>query len=104
MDNDSFRSWLAIFAAKVKVRPIILFLDGHTTHTNEDAVRDAMKECIHIFNYFSNATHLLQPLDVSYMGNVKKSLYTAINKECYANKCQNISQERFTTLLSGNRH
>ena len=76
MTSDTFFTWISsIFypAVKDKIQfPILIFLDGHTSHINL-AVADFCREHeIIIFCFPPHASHVLQPLDVSVFGPLKK--------------------------------
>jgi len=58
-----FHAWFVKFLAETKsVCPLILLLDGHTTHTSIKTTELARKENVSIS---AHCTDLLQPLDVS---------------------------------------
>ena len=76
MTANVFFTWLSsIFFPSVrdKVRfPILIFLDGHTSHINL-AVADFCRENnIILYCFPAHASHVLQPLDVSVFGPLKK--------------------------------
>jgi len=65
MDLELFSEWFqSHFIPNVpKVRPLILLLDGHSSHFSPEAIHLAAKEDIILFALPPNTTHLLQPLD-----------------------------------------
>ena len=74
INSDCFFSWLSNhFYPEVKAKtPVILFLDGHTSHINL-AVYDFCKDYgIIIYCFPPHASHVIQPLDVSVYGPLKK--------------------------------
>jgi len=44
-------------------RPLLLLLDGHSSHYNPTTVRKAAEEGVILFTLPPHTTHLLQPLD-----------------------------------------
>ena len=86
ISSDTFFGWLSnLFYPSVKDKvqfPIILFIDGHTSHVNI-AVSDFCRDHDIILHCFpAHASHILQPLDVSVFGPLKKSWNKSI-KEFY---------------------
>ena len=57
-----FELFLAYAPAK---RPILLIMDGHSTHHNPAVIKTAAQEEIIVFLLPPSTTHLLQPLDRS---------------------------------------
>lgn len=51
--------------------PIILFMDGHSSHVSLPLSTFCSKNGIHLVAVFPNTTHLLQPLDVSVFHTMK---------------------------------
>jgi len=45
--------------------PVMLLLDGHTSHYTPEAIKVAVKNDIALFCLPPNATHVNQPLDLS---------------------------------------
>lgn len=54
-------------------RPILLLMDGHSSHYCLDTIRDAAKEKVILFVLPPNTTHLTQPLDKGVFGPLKSS-------------------------------
>ena len=65
IDQDLFDGWFADHFLKHAplARPLLLLLDGHSSHYCPDTVRLAAKERIIVFALPPNTTHLTQPLD-----------------------------------------
>ena len=83
MSSDTFFSWLAnlfypSIASKVAF-PIILFLDGHTSHLNVAVSEFCQERQIILYCLPPHASHILQPLDVSVFGPLKKLWNKAID-------------------------
>ncbi|KAH3708958.1 hypothetical protein DPMN_068417 [Dreissena polymorpha] len=61
-------------------QPVLLILDGHTTHTSSELIQWALTNNIHIFVLPAHTSHVLQPLDVAVFGPFKRFYYS----ECSA--------------------
>ena len=71
MTKEVFHDWFKKFARFVKVRPLLLILDGHLTHLSLDVILKAREEKITILKLPAHTTDLLQPLDVTCFGPLK---------------------------------
>jgi len=63
-----FGNWGIGYRTRLKLAPnaqLILFVDGHRTHFNEEALRIAKKFNIKIVVFPPNLSHIIQPLDVA---------------------------------------
>lgn len=54
-------------------RPVILFLDGHSSHMTLPLSELCSQNQIELVAFYPNATHVLQPLDVGVFGPLKKA-------------------------------
>ena len=83
MDTDCFFGWLAnLFykAVEDKIQfPILVFMDGHTSHINVAISDFARDKNIILYMFPPHASHLLQPLDVAVYGPLKKYWNDALN-------------------------
>ncbi|KAG9413690.1 hypothetical protein AC1031_022038 [Aphanomyces cochlioides] len=82
MNEDLFVSWLRHFSYSVGFgvkRPILLTIDGLSSHCTPKIVETAEEMAISLLCLPSNATHLLQPLDVS----VFKSFKSAVDRKIF---------------------
>lgn len=52
--------------------PVIVFLDGHSSHLSLELSEFCKDNQIALVSLFPNATHILQPLDVSVFGPIKQ--------------------------------
>eukprot|EP00745_Piridium_sociabile_P012380 TRINITY_DN190907_c0_g1_i1.p1 TRINITY_DN190907_c0_g1~~TRINITY_DN190907_c0_g1_i1.p1 ORF type:complete len:178 (-),score=23.43 TRINITY_DN190907_c0_g1_i1:26-559(-) len=70
MDKDMFMTWIRHFTTHVKPspdRPVLLIMDGHSSHTRSLAAIDYARENgIVMLSLPPHSTHRLQPLDVSF--------------------------------------
>ena len=82
------------------VRPVLLMLDGHSSHYNPSTVRMAAEQQVILFCLPPHTTHLTQPLD--------KSCFSALksfwNEECHMYTVNNpgkvVTRFQFSTLFS----
>lgn len=60
--------------------PVLLLLDGHSTHTkNLPLIEKARQSRVIILSFPPHCTHRLQPLDVSFMGPLSTFYAQAVN-------------------------
>ena len=102
MDSEIFHNWFTHhFLVHVPAaRPLLLLLDGHSTHYNPAFVRRAAEEKVIVFCLPPNTTHLTQPLDKGIFGPLK----TYWHQECQTFMGQNpgkvVTQYNFSALFS----
>ena len=67
MDGELFSQWFHYHFLKYapSSRPIILLLDGHSSHYNPCVIREAARAGVILFCLPPNTTHVAQPLDVA---------------------------------------
>lgn len=65
MDQQLFDAWLSSHFLRYAppTRPLLLLLDGHSSHYSPSAIRFAAKEQIIVFALPPHTTHVTQPLD-----------------------------------------
>ena len=78
IDGELFLTWLKKIFIKyiVSQRPVVLFIDGHSTHITLDVIDLCREKEIILFCLPPHTTHALQPLDVA----VFKGLKTQFSK------------------------
>ena len=57
----------------VQRRPLLLLVDGHSSHYDPETIRFAKEHCVIIFCLPPHTTHEAQSLDVSFLGPKKKN-------------------------------
>ena len=74
IEKDLYLKWFReVFLRSVPVeRPILLLVDGHKAHVMMDVIEEAVANKILVFCLPAHASHLLQPLDLSLFGPLKK--------------------------------
>ena len=67
--TELFEAWLSEHFLKhaVSARPLLLLLDGHSTHNQPEVIRYAKQQGVEILCLPPHATHEAQPLDYSTM-------------------------------------
>ena len=77
--SDIYLQWLHFFCENIPpIRPILLIVDGHSSHLSIEAIEFAKANSIHILCLPSHTTHILQPLDIG----VFKSFKSHFSKAC----------------------
>ena len=73
IDQELFDGWFTNHFLRYAplVRPLLLLLDGHSSHYCPDTIRLAAKEKVIIFALPPNTTHFSQPLDKGCFGPLK---------------------------------
>lgn len=73
MDMDLFEHWLTLHFLRYAppVRPLLLLMDGHSTHYSPAAIRLAAEQEVILFTLPPNTTHVTQPLDKGVFGLLK---------------------------------
>lgn len=66
-------------------RPLLLLLDGHSSHYQSELLRIAAAERVVLFCLPPHTTHLLQPLDNGVFGSVKRNWDEACHLFCSKN-------------------
>lgn len=73
IDQDLFNHWLQqhFLSNSVSHRPILLLLDGHSSHFKPETIRYAKENDVIIFYLLPHTTHECQPLDCSFFRPLK---------------------------------
>ena len=74
IEKDLYLKWFReVFLRSVPAEcPILLLVDGHKVHATMDVIAEAVANKILVFCLSAHASHLLQPLDLSLFGPLKK--------------------------------
>ena len=85
INSDLFDGWYEEVFLKLipAVRPILLLLDGHSTHYNPVTIKRAASDNVIIFCLPPNTTHLMQPLD---------QVCFSVLKKCWNEECLKYTQ------------
>lgn len=79
-------------------RPVLLLLDGHTTHCSREFEDLAKRECIEVLCLSPHTSHLYQPLDVGIYKSLKDNFCTAVQKQQRTKR--GLKRRHFGKLLS----
>jgi len=93
--SNIFEPWLT---AQNIERPVILYVDGHSSHMTLPVAEFCMDHQIELIALFPNATHLIQPLDVALFRTLKSSWRDCVNDWRVQNQ-RNLRREDFSPLL-----
>ena len=101
MDRDIFEAWFAnhFLAYVPPVRPILLLMDGHSTHFSPLFVNRAADEDIIVFCLPPHSTHRAQPLDKGVFGPLKQCWREECHSYLVKNPTKTISVYQFSKLF-----
>ena len=105
METPHFQEWFEeLFLPAVedltKTGPVILFLDGHNSHTALELISRAKAKKITIYCLPPHTTHLLQPLDLAVFGPLKSVWRKSVREHKLATNATQISKHVFPSVLS----
>ena len=102
MDYELFDIWFSNHFLRYapSARPILLLLDGHSSHYCPDTVKLAANEQILLFTLPPNTTHLSQPLDKGCFGPLKTAWKHACHQYITKNPGRVITRYQFSGLFS----
>ena len=79
MTSEVFFEWFQAFCENVTQRPLLLLLDGHLSHVSIEVIELAIKENVIILKFPAHVTNVLQSLDASCFGPLKKKWSALLN-------------------------
>ena len=102
MDGEVFDNWFShhFLVHAPAVRPLLLLLDGHSTHHNPSFVRKAAQEKVIVFCLPPNTTHITQPLDKGVFGPLKVAWAEQCHRYIQLNPGKVVTQYEFMDLFS----
>ena len=103
VDSELFRGWLSehFLAHAVGARPLLLLLDGHSSHYQPDLITYTRElGIIIIFCLPLHTTHESQPLDASVFKSLKQNWQHTCHKFIQSNPSLAITKYRFSGLFS----
>ena len=100
--TDLFESWLSEHFIKHAVgsRPLLLLLDGHSTHNQPNVIRLARKNGIIILCLPPHATHEAQPLDCAVFSPLKAQWQKVVHDFIQSNPGEVITKFNFNALFA----
>ena len=101
MDQELFDKWFCnhFLRYALCVRPILLLLDGHSSHYCPDTIRLAAQGKVIIFALPPNTTHLTQPLDKGCFGPLKMAWQNVCHKYVADNPGKVVTKYQFSPLF-----
>ena len=101
MDQELFDGWFTNHFLRYAplVRPLLLLLDGHSSHYCPDTIRLAAKEKIIIFALPPNTTHFSQLLDKGCFGPLKTHWKDECHKFMAKNPGEMVSRYSFSAVF-----
>lgn len=94
--TNVFYPWLLI--EKIQF-PIILYLDGHSSHVTMPTVQFCIDHQIELISLYPNATHIMQPLDVSLFRPMKIEWKRTMNEWRIHNAPEKLKREDFAEVM-----
>ena len=102
MDYEVFDNWFThhFLRHAPPTRPLLLLLDGHSTHYHPGFITKAACEEVIVFCIPPNTTHLVQPLDKGVFGPLKTYWHHACQKFMRKNPGQVVTEYAFNKIFS----
>ena len=102
MDQELFDGWLCNHFLRYAppTRPVLLLLDGHSSHYSPCSIRTAANEQIIIFALPPHTTHLSQPLDRGCFAPLKVAWRDVCHQYMADNPGKVVTRYNFSKLLS----
>ena len=102
MDGEVFENWFThhFLSRAPAVRPLLLLLDGHSTHYNPSFIRKAAQEKVIVFCLPPNTAHMTQPLDKGAFGPLKMAWAEQCHRYMQLNPGKVVTQYEFMALFS----
>ena len=100
--TELFEGWLTelFLPCTVSARPILLLLDGHSTHYQPDVVRFAQEHDVIMLYLPPHTSHETQPLDCGVFGPLKRHWSSACHDFFQKNPDKVVTKFHFNTLFS----
>ena len=105
MSADLFYEYIAnrfypwIVKTNIKL-PVILYLDGHVSHLSETLSKFCHENKIHLIALPPNATHIMEPLDVSFFAAFKSMYKKHLNLYRVVKEILSVRKEDFGMLVN----
>ena len=101
-DQEMFFFWMTeLFVKHIPpARPVLLLVDGHSSHYEPDTIRAAAEQGVIVFCLPPHCTHIAQPLDVSFFRPLKVYWSEACHTFMQENPGSVITKYQFSTLFS----
>lgn len=101
-DQELFKHWMTdLFLPNIPpARPVMLLLDGHSSHYEPHTIRLAAQEGVVILCLPPHTTHVSQPLDVSFFAPLKMYWSEACHLFMQENPGRVVTKYQFSSLFS----
>ena len=101
-DQELFYYWLTeLFVKQIPpARPVMLLVDGHSSHYEPESIRAAAEQGIIVFCLPPHSTHVAQPLDVSFFHPLKVYWSEACHTFMQENPGCVVTKYQFSRLFS----
>lgn len=101
-DQELFQIWFEFHFLRYAppIRPILLLMDGHSSHYCPDTLFLAAKEKVILFTLPPNTTHLTQPLDKGCFGPLKSAWRKACHDFMAENPGKVVSRYSFCSVFA----
>ena len=102
IDQKLFCEWLQkLFIANIPLaRPVLLLLDSHFSHYTPETIKIAAENEIILFCLPPHTTHVAQPLDISFLGPLKKHWFQTCNTYITENPGKVVTKFQFSSLFT----
>ena len=102
MDGELFDNWFRhhFLTYAPPVRPVLLLLDGHSSHYTPSLISKALEEGVIIFCLPPHSTHLTQPLDSCAFSSLKSCWKDECHKFMLSNPGKVVSRYTFSQVFS----
>ena len=101
IDQQLFDMWFHMHFLRYAppTRPLLLLMDGHSSHYCPETIRSAAQERVILFSLPPNTTHLTQPLDKAVFGPLKMFWRQACHNFIVKNPGVRISKHNFSSVF-----
>ena len=100
INKEMFLVWLQHFVDSIPpVRPVLLILDGHSSHVTIEAIELPRSNDVHMLCLPSHTTHILQPLDVGVFKPFKAAFSKASHQFIMQNPGRVVTNDVLASLV-----
>ena len=102
IDQELFDLWFTLHFLRYapSVRPLLLLMDGHSSHYCPATIKRAAEEKVIVFSLPPNTTHLTQPLDKGIFGPLKVSWRQVCHQYLVKHPGARVTKLNFSSLFS----
>ena len=80
-------------------RPVILFVDGHSTHISQEASDFCVQNNVVLYCLLEHASHLIQPCDLRFFSSLKKTCDSALRDWQVEHAGQYVTKFEFASIF-----